>query len=73
MSNPWGKYEWKGKWSDSSDIWSEELKKQLNFQNKDDGIFWINIEDFTQNFGQICCCHYNKNYISTSIPLTFTK
>ena len=22
LSNPWGKYEWKGKWSESSDVWN---------------------------------------------------
>ena len=27
MQNPWGKYEWKGRWSDYSDVWSEELRK----------------------------------------------
>ena len=23
IQNPWGKYEWKGRWSDFSDVWSE--------------------------------------------------
>lgn len=69
LSNPWGKYQWKGRWSDYSDVWSEELRQQLHFEKADDGVFWINIEDFVQNFGQICVCKYNKNYISTSIPL----
>jgi hypothetical protein len=73
LSNPWGKYEWKGRWSDYSDVWSEELRQQLHFEKADDGIFWINIEDFVENFGQVCVCKYNKNYISTSLPLLFQK
>jgi len=27
MRNPWGKVEWKGDWSDASDLWTPELKK----------------------------------------------
>ncbi len=79
MLNPWGKYEWKGnslckqgRWSEYSDVWSEELREQLNFQKADDGIFWICIEDFVENFGQLCACNYDKNYVSTSLPLKFS-
>lgn len=32
-----------GRWSDSSDVWSEELRTQLKQENADDGLFWINI------------------------------
>lgn len=62
-----------GRWSDSSDVWSEELRQQLKHENADDGLFWINIEDFIQNFGQICVCKYNKNYINSSLPLNFPE
>ena len=73
LSNPWGRYEWKGRWSENSDIWNQELKEQLNYEKADDGMFWINIEDFVENFGQICACKYNKNYINTSLSLTFSE
>lgn len=35
-----------GRWSESSDIWTQELKEQLQYEKADDGMFWINIEDF---------------------------
>lgn len=35
-----------GRWSEYSDVWSEELREQLNFQKADDGLFWIGIDDF---------------------------
>ena len=47
--------------------------EQLNYEKADDGMFWINIEDFVENFGQICACKYNKNYINTSLSLTFSE
>lgn len=58
-----------GRWSDYSDVWSEELRQQLKYEKADDGMFWVNIEDFVDNFGQLCACKYNKNYISTSLPI----
>lgn len=41
--NPWGRGEWGGDWSDDSEKWTEDLKEQLGFQNRDDGIFFIAI------------------------------
>lgn len=45
LRNPWGKYEWKGDWSSNSDKWTPELKEKLRVSNKDDGIFYMTIED----------------------------
>ena len=45
LRNPWKDTNWYGKWSDSSDIWTPELKKQLNFTEEDDGTFWMDFED----------------------------
>lgn len=79
LLNPWGQYEWKGiifykvgRWSEYSDVWSQELREQLNFQKADDGMFWIGIEDYVQNFGNVCVCKYDKNYVSSSLPLKFS-
>ena len=42
--------EWKGKWSDNSDEWTPELKKELELISGDDGTFWINISDFRKYY-----------------------
>ena len=58
VRNTWGQKEWNGAWSDRDQInWTparrrEIIKKFGTFQEKDDGIFFIPIEDF-------------KNYYST--------
>ena len=59
LDNPWGRYEWKGRWSEYSDVWSEQLRHQLDYEKADDSIMWINIEDLLKNFGQICVCKWN--------------
>ena len=68
--NPWGKTEWKGLWSDSDPIWSDELKKQLKFQIKEDGVFFMSYDDFSKNFSTFQICYYHDNYNLTSWKLT---
>jgi len=57
MRNPWGKFEWKGDWSDMSCMWDRypiaEEVCQIDF--RDDGIFWISFEDFIKLFNLVEC------------------
>jgi len=59
LRNPWGTGEWKGDWSDESDMWKKypEIKKALNYEFADDGIFWMEGKDFIQNYStvEVCC------------------
>ena len=43
LRNPWGKYEWKGAWSDGSKEWSDNplVKMRLRPKDEDDGTFWM--------------------------------
>ena len=65
LRNPHGKTgdtaEWNGDWSDQSNKWTNRAKAQLQYdpeQEKDipDGIFWMAVEDFLNNFNQIFAC-----------------
>uniref|UniRef100_A0A7S2ECG6 Calpain catalytic domain-containing protein n=1 Tax=Ditylum brightwellii TaxID=49249 RepID=A0A7S2ECG6_9STRA len=58
LRNPWGTYEWKGDWSDKSDLWDKHpnIKKKLNFVDVDDGAFWMTYEDFIKVFTRINVC-----------------
>lgn len=61
MRNPHGhRGEWNGAWSDDSDEWknNQHIKNQLTSQgykveSKDDGIFWMEINDFINNVDDI--------------------
>ena len=51
VRNPWGSGEWNGDWSDHSNLWTDELKKQVGFDGaRDDGIFWMDYNDFKEIF-----------------------
>ena len=57
LRNPWGEGEWKGNWSDESSSWTDEYKKYFNYEKKDDGIFWIDISDYMNNFESTYICY----------------
>ena len=53
LRNPWGHGEWKGLWSDESIVWDQypSLKADLGLQVANDGIFFMQWEDFEEHFG----------------------
>jgi len=63
VRNPWGYKEWCGKYSDNSELWTKELREHFSEVNKDDGTFYISIDDFQRFFSntQICNIMYNCN------------
>jgi len=52
IRNPWGKLEWKGRYSDNSPEWTPSLMKKLNVVFEDDGTFWMCYEDFVVQYNQ---------------------
>lgn len=50
MRNPWGHKEWNGDWSDESDLWTDELKEELEMSAANDGIFFISLDDYIENY-----------------------
>ncbi|KAM9054521.1 LOW QUALITY PROTEIN: calpain-13 [Megaptera novaeangliae] len=57
--NPWGKSEWRGRWSDRSLEWQEthDQRKSQLYENKDDGEFWMSCQDFRDNFFCLFICN----------------
>eukprot|EP00434_Breviolum_minutum_P008990 symbB.v1.2.007919.t1/scaffold495.1/size259991/3 len=55
IRNPWGTGEWKGDWSDKSDLWEKNpaVKKALQYEDRDDGAFWMSWSDFVENWARI--------------------
>lgn len=53
LRNPWGHQEWTGDWSDSSDLWTPELRQKVNLVISDDGVFWMNYSDFLEYYNDM--------------------
>ena len=61
VRNPWGnEQEWKGKWADGSKEWdslSLEERKRFGLTFDSDGEWWMEYEDFLNNFNEVEMCH----------------
>nr|KAG5703165.1 hypothetical protein BaRGS_027330 [Batillaria attramentaria] len=60
LRNPWGRGEWRGRWSDNSPEMArlpDSIKDEMNIRNREEGEFWMSYEDFIQNFHEIQLCH----------------
>ena len=60
LRNPWGHAEWTGPWSDNSPEWNQlnnAEMKALDFKNKDDGEFYMSIQDFVRIFNILSICN----------------
>nr|XP_023698610.1 calpain-5-like [Paramormyrops kingsleyae] len=71
LRNPWGKTEWNGPWSDSSEEWrkvGEADREALGITVADDGEFWMQFDDWCTHFSDVDMCRL----INTSL-LSFHK
>ena len=57
IRNPWSQGEWTGDWSDKSKLWDSKAKSQVQFENKDEGIFFMNDADFFKYFTHVEICY----------------
>eukprot|EP01062_Namystynia_karyoxenos_P063111 TRINITY_DN55929_c0_g1_i1.p2 TRINITY_DN55929_c0_g1~~TRINITY_DN55929_c0_g1_i1.p2 ORF type:complete len:469 (+),score=151.93 TRINITY_DN55929_c0_g1_i1:63-1409(+) len=55
LRNPWGSFEWTGKWSDDSEEWKKHPKvaQAVGFTAANDGLFWMEADDFFQMYDTI--------------------
>ena len=76
IRNPWGKGEWTGKWSDNCQNWniiSSEEKKKINYEKKpNDGIFFMEFNDFIKYFDDCQFCLINDDFKYNSIRVEST-
>ncbi|CAL1155761.1 unnamed protein product [Cladocopium goreaui] len=56
--NPWGRVEWNGPWSDGSAEWTRHpaVAEALQVSEKQDGLFWMDWQTFSQIFLDIGVC-----------------
>ena len=64
LRNPWSYYEWKGDFCDESEKWNliKDLKQKVGLINKDDGVFFMDFNDFLKYFPYTYVLKYQKNY-----------
>ncbi|GAB1606534.1 calpain-11-like [Argonauta hians] len=76
LRNPWGKGEWKGKWSDGSAEWetvAAKERKRFELPEKNEGEFWISMEDVMKYFDVLDLCHQERDAFIDSLNGTNNK
>lgn len=73
IRNPWGKFEWTGDFSDNSPLWTNEDRQRFNVVNKNDGIFWMRIEDFVRYFNGVGIVKTIPGFTSNGMMLDQTS
>lgn len=56
IRNPWGRREWTGALSGSSELWTKQLESIMTKGTTNDGTFWITYHDFLRRFDSIDVC-----------------
>lgn len=64
MMNPWHSDEWStNPWADDSSKWTQRVKNQVPWVNsKEDGIYYVEISDFMNNYQSISWAEIRKGY-----------
>lgn len=62
IRNPWGSGEWTGNWRDNDPKWNPTLMKQVGHVKADDGIFFMDLQDFKKFFEDYSITYYNPAY-----------
>ncbi|XP_053187049.1 calpain-2 catalytic subunit-like [Scomber japonicus] len=62
--NPWGSQEWSGDWSDKSKLWDRvSPDDRAKCSDREDGEFWMELEDFCRYFNMMSICCENPNFL----------
>ncbi|XP_013069901.2 calpain-D-like [Biomphalaria glabrata] len=80
LRNPWGRYSWKGAWSDDSPKWkdvSEASRNKLLSFGEEHGVFWMEFSDLMRYFDSIDVCKirpgWEERRIQGAFPINGTS
>lgn len=74
LRNPWGRFSWKGDWSDKSPMWNKinsAAKDQMMLHGETEGVFWISLEDLLKYFDSVDICKVRNDWRETRVNGTF--
>ena len=73
IRNPWGKKEWRGEFSSTSESWTKRLGDLLSRTRANDGEFWMSYHDFLAYFSSVDVCKSPKGWESMNLEMTLHR
>ena len=71
LKNPFGPAEWTGKFNYQDKVnLTVDVKEQVGYRRHswNDGIFYVSMRDFVENFDMVNVCHYRESHFLSSLP-----
>lgn len=63
MRNPWGKNDYNGPWSEKSELWTPEYRKEAgDYGTKNIGEFYIPVETWTDDYTSLVVNYFNTGW-----------
>lgn len=72
LRNPWINEKWEGEWSEKCPLWTEKLRKKLNY-TEENNEFWISVQDLMGYFECMNIYKTTPGYTFNSIPVNFEE
>ena len=73
IKNPWGTNQWNGDWSENSGKWTENFRKNVGYEKKEKGTFWMAYEDFIQFYTTTHICQIHDDFIYSCKKIKFNS
>ena len=73
IKNPWGTNVWNGDWSENSGKWTETFRKNVGYEEKEKGVFWMAYEDFIQFYTSTHICQIHDDFIYSCKKVKFNS
>jgi hypothetical protein len=69
IRNPHGSSNYSGSYHDGDKQWTEQLKTLVNFYDRDEGCFFMTLDDYFKHFDHTFVCKYEDGYVSKSYKI----
>ena len=70
LRNPFEDLIWEGNYANGSEKWTKQLREELGHYQGEKNSFYVEVNEFIQNFDFLSVCHYHDNWVRNDTEVT---
>jgi len=70
LRNPFEDLSWEGDYANGSEKWTKQLREELGHYQGEKNSFYVEINEFIQNFDFMSICHYHDSWVRNNLEVT---